>query len=56
MRILAIGDIVGENGLKKAGEVLPKLKQEKKIDFVIFLLYNVNTKVSPNQKNGLRGY
>lgn len=35
MRILAVGDIVGENGLKKAGEVLPKLKQEKEIDFVI---------------------
>lgn len=41
MRILAIGDIVGENGLKKAGEVLPKLKQEKKIDFVIMNGENV---------------
>ena len=35
MRILAVGDIVGENGLKKAGEVLPILKKEKNIDFVV---------------------
>lgn len=41
MRILAVGDIVGENGLKKAGEVLPKLKQEKEIDFVIMNGENV---------------
>ena len=35
MRILAIGDIVGENGLKKAKEVLPELKKKENIDFVI---------------------
>lgn len=35
MRILAVGDIVGENGLKKVREIVPKLKQEEKIDFVI---------------------
>ena len=35
MRILAVGDIVGENGVKKLKEVLPKLKQDEKIDFCI---------------------
>lgn len=35
MRVLAVGDIVGEAGLKKAREILPKLKQEEKIDFII---------------------
>ncbi len=41
MRILAVGDIVGENGLKKATEVLPILKKEKEIDFVIMNGENV---------------
>lgn len=35
MKILAVGDIVGENGLKKAKEILPNLKKEKNIDFII---------------------
>ena len=35
MKILAVGDIVGEVGLKKLKEVLPKIKQEKNIDFII---------------------
>ena len=35
MRILAVGDIVGENGLNKLKEVLPSLKQKEKIDFII---------------------
>lgn len=35
MRILVVGDIVGENGLKKLKEELPKLKQKENIDFVI---------------------
>ena len=35
MKILAIGDIVGENGLNKLKEILPNLKQMEKIDFVI---------------------
>ena len=35
MRILAIGDIVGESGLEKLKETLPKLKEERNIDFVI---------------------
>ena len=35
MKILAVGDIVGENGLNKLKELLPNLKQREKIDFVI---------------------
>lgn len=35
MRILAVGDIVGESGVKKLKEELPKIKREEKIDFVI---------------------
>lgn len=35
LRILALGDIVGENGLKKASEVLPELIKKEQIDFVI---------------------
>lgn len=35
MRILALGDIVGENGLKKASEILPELIKKENIDFVI---------------------
>ena len=35
MRILAVGDVVGESGLKKLTEILPELKKKEKIDFVI---------------------
>ena len=35
MKILCIGDIVGENGVKKFKEELPKIREEEKIDFVI---------------------
>ena len=35
MRILAVGDIIGESGVRKLKEVLPKIKKEEKIDFVI---------------------
>ena len=35
MRVLAVGDLVGESGVRKLKEVLPKLRQETKIDFVI---------------------
>lgn len=35
MKILAIGDIVGEAGVRKLKEELPKLKKEENIDFVI---------------------
>ena len=35
MRILTVGDIVGENGVKKAISELRKIKKEKNIDFII---------------------
>ena len=35
MKILMIGDIIGENGLDKVKQILPKLKAEKNIDFVV---------------------
>lgn len=35
MKILAIGDIVGECGLKKIREVLPKLIKDEEIDFIV---------------------
>ena len=35
MKILAVGDIVVENGLRKLKEILPNLKQQEKIDFII---------------------
>ena len=35
MRILAVGDIVGESGVRKIKELLPKIKRDENIDFVI---------------------
>ena len=41
MKILAVGDVVGENGLEKLEQVLPKIKKENNIDFVIVNSENV---------------
>jgi len=35
MKILAVGDIVGENGVKKAKSIIPELKKNEDIDFII---------------------
>ena len=35
MKILAVGDVVGESGIKKLKELLPNIKKEENIDFVI---------------------
>lgn len=35
MKILAVGDLVGESGVKKLKEILPNIKKEKQIDFCI---------------------
>ena len=35
MKILAVGDIVGESGVKKLKEQLPKIREKYNIDFVI---------------------
>lgn len=35
MRILAVGDIIGEPGVRMLKEQLPKIKKQEKIDFII---------------------
>lgn len=35
MKILTVGDIVGRSGIQKLKQELPKLMQEKQIDFCI---------------------
>lgn len=35
MKVLTIGDIVGENGVRKFKKELPKIKEEYNIDFVV---------------------
>jgi len=35
MKILAVGDLVGENGLEKLKNVLPDLQEAENIDFTI---------------------
>lgn len=35
MRILAVGDVVGESGIEKLKQELPKIRKEENIDFVI---------------------
>ncbi len=42
MKILTVGDIVGENGLAKLKQVLPKLKEEMQIDFIVVNAENVS--------------
>lgn len=41
MNILAVGDLVGENGLDKLIQLLPKIKEQYQIDFVIVNSENV---------------
>lgn len=41
LRVLAIGDLVGEQSVKKLREELPKIREEEKIDFVIVNAENV---------------
>lgn len=41
MNILAVGDLVGENGLDKLEQILPKVKEQYQIDFVIVNSENV---------------
>lgn len=41
MKVLAVGDLVGDVGLNKLKEVLPKIVEEENIDFVIANVENV---------------
>ncbi|MSR68524.1 YmdB family metallophosphoesterase [Candidatus Saccharibacteria bacterium] len=43
MKILYIGDIVAKIGRRAVGQVLPKLKEERQIDFVIAQAENIST-------------
>lgn len=57
LKILAIGDLVGEGGVKKIKELLPKIKEQEKIDFVIVNAENsaggmgITTKIFNELKN-----
>lgn len=51
MKILAVGDIVGENGLRKLKEVLPNLKKTENIDFVIVNGENVAGGMGITERN-----
>ena len=51
MKILAIGDIVGEAGVEKLEKELPKIKEENYIDFVIVNGENAAGGMGINQKN-----
>ena len=43
MKVLAIGDIVGDIGLKKLQEMLPKIIKEENIDFTIVNAENTSS-------------
>lgn len=51
MNILAVGDLVGENGLDKLEQILLKIKEEYKIDFVIVNSENVAGGMGINLKS-----
>ena len=51
MRILSVGDLIGESGLKKAQEVVEKIKEEENIDFIIVNGENVAEGMGINQKS-----
>ena len=50
MNILAIGDIVGETGVKKAIKELPKLKEQYNIDFCLINAENSAGGMGINKK------
>ncbi len=50
MKILYIGDIVAKIGRRAVGQVLPKLKEEKQIDFVIAQSENISTIALKSQR------
>lgn len=50
MRILSVGDLIGETGLKKAKEVVEEIKEKENIDFIIVNGENVAEGMGINQK------
>ena len=51
MRILVVGDLVGESGLSKAKEIIQQIKKEQVIDFIIVNGENVADGMGITQKN-----
>ena len=51
MRLLAVGDIVGNVGIKKAKEIIPNLIEKEKIDFVIINGENAADGMGITEKN-----
>lgn len=51
LKILAIGDIVGEAGVEELEKRLPKIKEENNIDFIIVNGENAASGMGINQKN-----
>lgn len=51
MKILAVGDLVGNTGIKELRKYLGKIKQEKEIDFVIVNGENVAEGMGITEKN-----
>ena len=51
MRILAVGDLVGEAGVKKAKEVINQIKEKEKIDFIIVNAENSAEGMGITEKN-----
>lgn len=51
MKVLAVGDIIGEIGVKKLQEMLPKIKEEYKIDFIIVNGENAGSGMGITEKN-----
>ena len=51
MRILAVGDIVGESGVRKLKSELPRIKNTENIDFVITNAENSAGGMGLNEKN-----
>ena len=51
MKVLAVGDIVGESGVRKLKELLPIIKKEENIDFIITNGENSAGGMGINEKN-----
>lgn len=51
MKVLAVGDLVGENGLKKLKQDLPNIQEAENIDFTIVNGENVASGIGMNKQN-----
>ena len=51
MKILAIGDIVGDNGLRKLKELLPTIQEKENIDFTVVNAENTSGGMGLNERD-----